>query len=117
MSKRIIAYVAIFNVLMIAAFIFSNIYMWDFLNTNINKQGGRQENGIYVIPFIQETGLQVTIGHDAWTNDGIAVPTALPISVPNYPFIVFWVAIVGNLVLIVLILRNPNKKSSPQSQE
>ena len=109
MSKRIIAYVAIFNVLMIAAFIFSNIYMWDFLNTNINKQGGRQENGIYVIPFIQETGLQVTIGHDAWTNDGIPVPTALPISVLNYPFIVFWVSIVGNMVLIVLVFKKADK--------
>ena len=94
---------------MIVTFIFSNIYMWDFLNTQINKQGGRQVNGVYVIPFIQVTGLQVTIGHNAWTSDGIAVPTALPISVPNYPFIVFWVTIAGNLGLIALLLRKLQK--------
>ena len=106
MSRRqMIVYAAIFNALIIVAFIFSNLYIWDFLNTQINKQGGRQENGIYVIPFIQETGLLVTVGHDAWSSDGVAVPTALPISVPNYPFIVFWIAIIGNFILMAFILR------------
>ena len=89
---------------MIVAFIYSNIYIWDFLNTQINVAGGRQDGG-YIIPFIQVNGLQVTVGLDGWTSEGIAIPTPAPISVPNYPFIVFWVAIVGNLVLIALILR------------
>ena len=106
MSKRqTFVFVAIFNMLMIVAFIFSNICMWDFFNKQINLQGVRQENGIYVIPFIHINGLQVTIGHDAWASDGVTVPVAPPISVPNYPFIVFWVAIVGNLILIALVLR------------
>ena len=56
-----------------------------------------------------KAGIQVTIGHNAWTSDGIAVPTALPISVPNYPFIVFWVTIAGNLGLIALLLRKLQK--------
>jgi hypothetical protein len=100
-----ISYVIVFNVLVIAAFVISNLYMWDFLSTQVNRQGGRQENGVYVIPFIHVDGLQVTVGHDAWTSDGVAVPTALPISVPNYPFLVFWLAVVGNLILAALLLR------------
>ncbi len=108
--SKIPALMILLNVVMIVAFIFSCIYMWDFFNTQINLQGGRQDNGIYVIPFVQINGLQVTIGHDAWTSDGIAVPTALPISVPNYPFILFWVAMIGNILFAVLIYRNKKTK-------
>jgi hypothetical protein len=104
--------VAIFNALMIVAFIFSNLYLWDFFNTQINLQGGRQANGIYMIPSIQANGFQVTIGHDAWASDGVTVPTALPISVPNYPFIVFWIATLGNLAIAALILRKTDEKGN-----
>ena len=51
-------------------------------------------------------GFQVTVGHDAYASDGVAVPTALPISVPNYPFWLFWVAMMGNMLFAVLILRS-----------
>lgn len=103
--KRMVAIASVFNILMIFAFVSSNIYIWNFLNTQINLQGGRQENGIYVIPFIQTNGLQITVGHDAWANDGVAVPTAIPLSVPNYPFMIFWTSILGNLILLALLLR------------
>jgi len=104
-KKQTIGYIVVFNVLIIVAYVFSSIYLWDFLSTQINQQGGRQENGIYIIPFIQITGLQLTVGHDAWTSDGIVVPTALPISVPNYLFMVFWIAIIGNLIFMAVLLR------------
>jgi hypothetical protein len=105
MSRRqvIVACVVIFNVLMIVAFIFSNIYVWDFLDTQM-KVGGRLENGYWMIPFVQVTGLQVTVGFSAWTVNGVPIPIAPPISVPNYPFIVFWVSIMGNLILVAFAL-------------
>ncbi len=104
-KKRMVSITAVFNILMIFAFVSSNIYIWNFLDAQINAQGGRQENGIYVIPFIQMNGLQITVGHDAWTTDGVAVPTALPLSVPNYPFMIFCTAFAGNLIILALLLR------------
>ena len=87
---------------MIVAFTFSNIYIWNFLNTQVNVGG--YANGNFIAPRIQINGLQVTVGTDGWTSTGIAIPTPLPISVPNYPFYVFWVATVGNLVLMAFAL-------------
>jgi hypothetical protein len=104
MSKRkLVVCVAVFNALIIMAFIFSNIYIWDFIN-NLTSQARHDSSGV-VIPNIQINSLQVTGWIDAWTSEGFLVPTVPPASVPNYPFIVFWVAIVGNLILIALILR------------
>ncbi len=108
-KKKLIVLVAIFNVIMIVAFIFSNLYVWDFFNTKITLQGGRQDNGIYVIPFIQIDGFQITIGHSAWASDGVIVPTALPITILNYPFIIFWIAIIGNLILIAFLIQKSKK--------
>ena len=106
MSKRqMIVFLSIFNVLMIVAFIFSNIYIWDYLNTQINLQSSHQPNGATILPSIQINGLQVTVSHAGWTSDGMLIPMPAPISVPNYPFFIFWVAIVGNLILMALILR------------
>ena len=104
--------IAIFNVLIIVAFIFSNIYIWDFIN-NLTSQWSHDSSGT-AIPIININGLQVTGGTIGWTSEGIQIPRPLPTVIPNYPFIVFWVAMMGNLVLITLILRNPNKKSNSQ---
>ncbi len=105
MSNRIVAYVAIFNAIVIAAFIFSNIYVWDYLNTEINLKTTHQPNGGAIVPSIGINGFQITVSHAGWTEDGQLHSMPLPISVPNYPFIVFWVAIVGNLALIALLFR------------
>ncbi len=102
--KRITVFAAIFNALMIVAFIFSNIYVWDYLNTEINLKSGHQPYGNTILPQIQINGFQITVSHAGWT-DGEMLPMPLPISVPNYPFIVFWIALIGNLILIALILR------------
>ena len=55
--------VVIFNVLMIVAFILSNIYIWDFINT-LTSQTRYDSNGV-VIPQIQINALQVTGWFDA----------------------------------------------------
>ncbi len=94
-----------FNVVMLVAFIFANIYIWDFLNTQINLNSSHEPNGNTVVPIIQINGLQVTVDHVGWTSDGIMIPMPLPAAVPNYPFILFWVATIGNILFAVAILR------------
>ncbi len=104
--RSIVVYVAIFNLLMMIAFIFSNIYIWDFLETQIDQQGGYQGNGVYVIPFIEDIGLDLSVSHIVYAENGTVVNLGtLPTTVPNYPFILFWVFLVGNLVCVTLALR------------
>ena len=114
-KKKVVAYVAIFNVLVIALYVFSTVYMWDSLKTIVDTgAGGSYEHG-FVVPFVEETGLQVTISHVFYGisgNQTIVNLGPLPTPVPNYPFIVFWISIVGNLVLMALILRKQKKQST-----
>jgi hypothetical protein len=111
-KKKVVAYVAIFNVLVIALYVFSTVYMWDSLKTMVDTgAGGSYENG-FVVPFVEESGLQVTISHVFYGINGnqtVVNLGPLPTPVPNYPFYVFWVAIVGNLVLMALVLRKGSK--------
>jgi hypothetical protein len=101
----IVAFVAIVNVLMIIAFIFSNIYLWDYLETEINERAGNQGQGNFIVPYIQEIDFQISIGHEFWAENGTIVNLGpIPKAVLNYPFILFWVSVVGNLVLIALVL-------------
>lgn len=109
MSKRqMIVFIAIFNVLMIVAFIFSNICIWDFIN-NLTSQASHDSSGT-TIPIININALQVTGGTVGWTSEGIQIPRPLPTIIPNYPFFIFWVAMIGNLVFAVLIMKS--KKAS-----
>jgi len=61
MSKRqaIVVCVVISNVLMIIGFVLSSIYMWNFLKTEINEGQSYNEQGFYVIPYIEDIGFQV----------------------------------------------------------
>ena len=104
MSRRkMIVCVAVFNALMIVAFIFSSVYIWDFIN-NLTSQANHDSSGT-TIPIINVDALQVTGGTVGWTSEGIQIPRPLPTVIPNYPFFIFWLTIVGNLVLIALGLR------------
>lgn len=100
-----IAFAVTFNVFMIVTFIFSNIYIWDYLNAEINLKSSHQPNGSTIVPSIQIDGFQVTVSHAGWTSDGTLIPMPAPISVPNYPFIVFWIVLAGDLLLLALNLR------------
>jgi len=105
---KTLAFMILFNVLIGIAFVFSNIYIWGFVN-NISSQGSHDGNGT-TIPIININALQVTGGTVGWTSEGIQIPRPLPTIIPNYPFFIFWVAMIGNLVFAVLIMKS--KKAS-----
>ena len=104
MSKRrvLIALIILFNAIMVTGFILSNIYMWNFLKTEINDKTA----------YIEEIGFQVSISHPVYVNGTIVNLGPLPTVIPNYPFILFWVSTIGNLVFIALVLRNKASKQS-----
>ncbi len=61
--------------------------LWDYLNKQINEVGGNKGEGNFVIPFILDSGLHVTVGHEFWFENGTLVNLGpLPIGVPNYSF-------------------------------
>src|SRR4030042_4140699 len=106
MPKRIVVYLAIFNVMMILAIIFSNIYMWDYLRTEINEESGNRGQGNFVIPYVFESGFQVIIGHEYWADNGTIVNLGpIPTGIPNYPFILSLICIMGNLTIMALFIR------------
>ena len=103
MSKWIVfvALVLVFNVLVGVGFVLANNMLWDYLNTQINEVGGNKGEGNFVIPFILDSGLQVTVGHEFWSDNGTLVNLGpRPLGIPNYPYMLFWVSMLGNLVLI-----------------
>ena len=104
MSKRrvLIALIILFNAIMVTGFILSNIYMWNFLKTEINDKTA----------YIEEIGFQVSISHPVYVNGTIVNLGPLPTVIPNYPFILFWVSTIGNVVFIALVLRNKASKQS-----
>ncbi len=104
-KRRIMVCVTVLNVVMVVAFVLSNIYVWDYLNTEINLNSSHQSNTNTIVPQIQIDGFQITVSHAGWANDGTMIPMAAPISILNFPFSIFWITIIGNLILIALILR------------
>jgi len=104
MSKRkLIVVLAVFNALMCVAFVFSSIYIWDFVNSLTSERS--HDNSGTTTPIINMDVFQVTGGTVGWTSDGIQIPRPLPTIIPNYPFYIFWIAIVGNAVLFAVVLR------------
>jgi hypothetical protein len=85
----------IFDILVSLPFIASNWWIWDYLSGKItaNAWGPLQ---IAIVP-------KTIVGGQAYTI-GLYTP------LPNYPFILFWVALAGNLLFFVLALRSNNKK-------
>ncbi len=111
-KKRMVLGVVVFNVLVIVAYVFSTVYMWDSLRIIVDTgAGGSYEHG-FIVPFVEDTGLQVTISHVFYGisgNQTVVNLGPLPTPVPNYPFYVFWVAVVGNLILTASVLRRRPK--------
>ncbi len=93
MYKKLLP-IAIFNILISFVFIGTNLYLWNFLNGKIsyNTWGPLQ---VVIVPKTIVAGEVTTIG--------------LFTPILNYPFILFWVAIVGNFVLTFLAIRSANK--------
>ena len=116
MSRRrvLTTLIVFFNVLFGLSFIFSNIYMWNFLKTEINdKTAYIEDTGFQVTAYIEDIGFQVSISHPVYVNGTIVNLGPLPTVIPNYPFILFWISPIGNLFFILLILRSKETKRNP----
>ena|SRR3990172_10535823 len=97
MNKRIgIIIAVIFDIIVSIPFIASNWYIWYYFNGKlaVNIWGPLQT--ITILKNVIGGGEAATIGGPF-------------VAYPNYPFILFWVALAGNFVLIVLSLRSNNK--------
>ncbi len=90
--KQGIIITAVFDALVGLAFIAANWFIWDYFNgkTSINQWG----------PLQMATMLT--------TDNGSVLGTYIPL--PNYAFILFWVALAGNMIILVLALRGETKK-------
>ena len=93
----------IFNVLMGVGYVVASGSLYDYLETGMNNVG-YTEQGLYVIPHIRITGFQVEISHTYYDNGQVVNLGPLPSVVPNYPYLLFWVCVIGNLVFIALAL-------------
>lgn len=94
-SLKKVGLLVIFDIMISIPFVASNWWVWNYLNGKItaNAWGPLQ---MAIVPQTIVRGEATTVG------------TFLPI--PNYPFILFWVALAVNFVFFVLALRNDNNK-------
>jgi hypothetical protein len=90
-------------VLLGVGFVLASNYLFDYLNTEIGDVGYTGQ-GLYVIPYIHFSGFQVEISHTYYENGQGVNLGPLPTVIPNYLYILFWVSMLGNLVLIALAL-------------
>ncbi len=80
-QRVLIGLLILFNLLVSLGFVVSNIYVWNFLQTEVNVGGNGK-------PFIEQIGaFQISIGHP-YINDAVNLGP-LPTVIINYPFIFF----------------------------
>jgi hypothetical protein len=93
-KRLIIINTIIFDVILSVLFIASNLWIWDYLNRFItaNVWGPLQ---IAIIPQTIVNGQLEVIG-----TFGQRI---------NYPFILFWIALIGNFILMTLALKAKDK--------
>ena len=107
MSKWIVffALAFIFNVLMGVSFVFANNSTWDFIITEIDYDPSKiGDNSLQVVPYIIISDFEVSVGHSIYFNGTIGNLGPLPKVIPNYPYILFWICMVGNFFIIILTL-------------
>jgi hypothetical protein len=104
----------IFNVLMGVGYVLASSNLYDYLEAEMNELG-YTEQGLYVIPHILINGFQVEISHTYYENGQVVNLGPLPTVVPNYPYLLFWVSMIGNLVFVALALVLHKSKSSEAS--
>ncbi len=95
MFKKLVPLI-LFDVLVGFSFVFSNSYFWNYLNGYLTRS--------------EWSPLQISIAHMIVIH-GDAVPAGLFTPIINYPFILFWIALVGNFVFVILVLRSKEKES------
>jgi|WetSurMetagenome_2_1015567.scaffolds.fasta_scaffold45602_2 hypothetical protein len=91
----------VFDILISLPFIASNLYIWQYLagRITVNAWGP----------------LQMSIAPQTIIN-GQAETIVLVFPFPNYPFILFWVALAGNFALLVLALRSKNSNKNTEDK-
>jgi len=107
MSKWIVFIVLalIFNVVMGVVFVLANNSLWDFIKAEIDHAPPPIDEGLHqVVPYIHISGFEVGISHHIYINGTIGNLGPLPTVVPNYPYMLFWVCMAGNFVILVLAL-------------
>ena len=106
MSKWIVffALALIFNVTVGVSFVLANNSMWDFITSEIDYDPSRiTDDSYHLVPYIIISDFEVSAGHLIY-SDGVINLGPLPTVVPNYPYMLFWVCMIGNFVIIVLAL-------------
>ena len=103
MSKWVVffAVALIFNVVMGAGFVLANDSMWDFIISEIDYDPSQMAEDSHVVPYIIISGFEVSVGDEIYSNGAFNLGP-LPTVIPNYPYILFWVSMIGNLVIIGL---------------
>jgi hypothetical protein len=92
-----------FNVIIAVLFVISSFYVWDFINLTDTTLGATQ---VSINPLVLE------ITHHVNQN-GMINLGPLPTVIPNYPFILFLIATVGNTCFFYLAIRKKEPKPNP----
>jgi len=90
--SKILAFMILFNVLMGVAFVYSNYYIWNRLDEYQISPAHWNPIAVAWVP--------------AYLQNGEYIQIETIIVVNNYPFQLFWIAMIGNILFAVLILRS-----------
>ncbi len=94
--SKILALMIVFNVLMGVAFVYSNYYIWNRLDDYQISPAHWNPITVAWVPAMVQNGMYIQI------------ETVIVLN--NYPFQLFWVAMIGNIIFAVLIYRNKKTK-------
>jgi len=102
-----IALVLVFNVVMSVGFVWANNLVWDFFKVELEEDNDTahvSDGDLYeVVPFFWFSGSSISIGGTIIVNEGETIHGGpLPRTIPNYPYMLFWVCMLGNLGFIAL---------------
>jgi hypothetical protein len=100
-----IALVLVFNVIMGVGFVWANNLVWDFfkaeLETNDTAHVSLEGDLYEVVPIFWFSGSSISIGQTIIVNEGETIHGGpLPRTIPDYPYMLFWVLMFGNLMLM-----------------
>jgi hypothetical protein len=87
-----ITIIIVFDIFISLLFIISNFLVWDYLNGKLTMNNNW---GPFEIGSIPQTLI----------NGTLEVVGTFTMKI-NYPFILFWIALVGNLIIFVYILKS-----------
>jgi len=95
-----VALIVAFNVVLSVSFVLASNYLFDYLNSEINDVSYNDQTGLYVIPYIHFSGFEVQISGTIYEDGYVVNLGPLPDVILNYPYILFWVSVIGNIVLV-----------------